>query len=61
MTDRGRPVARLVPVETDQWQALLASGRVIRPSDEGDLLDDAPSDYGINASAELAAIRDDER
>ncbi len=61
VTDRGRPVARLVPVERDQWQALLASGRVIRPSDEGDLLDDAPSDYGIDASGELAAIRDDER
>jgi prevent-host-death family protein len=61
VTDRGRPVALLVPVGSDGWQALLASGRVTPPSGEGDVLDEAPHDYGIDASAELAAMRDDER
>ncbi len=61
VTDRGRPIALLVPVESDQWEALLASGRVRSPSDKGDVLDEAPSDYGIDAAAELAAMRDDER
>ncbi|HEX2272329.1 MAG TPA: type II toxin-antitoxin system prevent-host-death family antitoxin [Acidimicrobiales bacterium] len=61
VTDRGRPVALLVPIGSDQWQALLASGRVSPPSDEGDVLDEAPSDYGIDVSAHLAEMRDDER
>ncbi len=61
VTDRGRPVALLVPVGSDVWQALLGSGRVSRPSGEGDVVDEAPSDYGIDASAELLAMRDDER
>lgn len=58
---RGRPVALLVPVGDDQWQALLASGRVRPPSDDGDLLDEAPGDFGIKGSERLAAMRDDER
>ena len=61
VTDRGRPVALLVPIGADQWQALLTSGRVRPPAEEGDVLDEAPRDYGIDASAELAVIRDDER
>ncbi len=61
VTDRGRPVALLVPVATGQWHALLTSGRVSPPSGEGDVLDEAPSDYGIDASAQLLAMRDDER
>lgn len=61
VTDRGRPVALLVPVRSDQWHGLLASGRVSAPSEEGDVLDEAPRDYGIDASAQLRAMRDDER
>lgn len=60
IADRGRPVALLVPVGADQWRALLASGRVRPPSDDGDLLDEAPGDFGIKASERLAAMRDDE-
>jgi prevent-host-death family protein len=60
VADRGRPVALLVPVGGDQWQALLASGRVRPPSDDGDLLDEVPGDFGIKASERLAAMRDDE-
>ena len=61
VTDRGRPIALLVPVAADQWQALLTSGRVSPPSEEGDVLDEAPTDYGVDSSAELAAMRGDER
>ncbi len=61
VTDRGRPVAMLVPVGRDEWQDLVASGRVIGPTEEGDVLDEAPSDYGIDASAGLAQVREDER
>jgi prevent-host-death family protein len=61
VTDRGRPVALLVPIGRGGWQSLLASGRVSPPSEDGDVLDEAPADYGIDASAALAAMRDDER
>ncbi len=61
VTDRGRPVALLVPTPEDPWRELVASGQVIAASGEGDVLDDAPADYGIDASARLAALRADER
>ena len=61
VTDRGRPVALLVPVRGDEWQALLASGRVSLPTDDSDILDEAPSDYRIDASRQLAAMRENER
>ena len=58
VTDRGRLVAMLVPAEDDPWQALLASGRLTPPSDDGD---EPPADYAVDASARLAGARDDER
>jgi len=61
VTDRGRPVALLVPVHGDGWEQLLLSGRVVGPSDPADLLDEPPSDHGIDASANLAVLRDHER
>jgi len=61
VTDRGRPVAMLVPIHADEWQHLLASGRIIPPTKEGDVLDEAPEDFGVDASATLAATREDER
>lgn len=61
VTDRGRPVALLVPPVSDRWQALLETGRVVPPEEEGDVVDERPADYGIMASAELGALRDDER
>jgi prevent-host-death family protein len=61
VTDRGRPIALLVPVGGDEWQALLAGGRVSPPSDEADILDEAPTDYGVDASRELTAMRENER
>lgn len=61
VTDRGRPVAMLVPVRGDAWEALLASGRVTAPTERGDVLDEAPDDYAVDGSGELAAMRQDER
>jgi len=61
VTDRGRPVAMLVPVHGDEWQHLLASGRVVPTTEEGDVLDEAPDDFGIDASGRLAVMREDER
>lgn len=61
VTDRGRPVALLVPTHEDRWQDLVASGQVLAATGEGDVVDDAPMDYGIDASARLAALREQEQ
>jgi prevent-host-death family protein len=61
VTDRGRPVARLVPVSTDAWADLVASGRVVPAGDDADIADEAPADYGVDASDVLASLRSDER
>ena len=57
VTDNGRPVARLVPVPPDPWQALIDSGQVIAADLPGGLLNVQPRDFGIDASGELAAMR----
>jgi hypothetical protein len=46
-----------VPVPPDPWQALIDSGQVIPAERPGGLLDTQPLDFGIDASAELAAMR----
>jgi len=61
ITDRGRPVARLVPLGRDGWTDLVSSGRVIPAEDEGDIAEEPPGDHGVDASAALAALRADER
>ena len=57
VTNNGQPVARLVPIPIDPWQALIDSAQVIPAEQPGALLDIQPEDFGINASAELAAMR----
>lgn len=61
VTDRGRPVALLVPVSGDAWDRLLSSGRVTSPTFDGDDFDEGPEDFGISGSTELATMRDHER
>jgi prevent-host-death family protein len=61
VTDRGRPVAMLVPTHQDRWQDMVAAGHIIAADGEGHLLDDPADDYGISASRQLSAQRDDER
>jgi prevent-host-death family protein len=61
VTDRGRAVAYLVPVHTDPWEDLLASGRVSPAEDPADIADEAPGNYDAGASEALAAMRSEER
>ena len=59
ITDRGRPVARLTPLPATRLQALLDSGRA-RPARRR--IDDlTPPKTGPSLTAELAAMRADER
>ena len=61
VTDRGRPVARLVPITSDAWADMIASGRVTPAQDDTDVTDEAPGNYDVDASAVLAEMRADER
>ena len=61
VTDRGRPVALLVPYEDDPWQALVSAGRVTPAADQADVTDEAPRAYDVDASGALARARDSER
>ncbi len=68
VTDRGRPVARLSPVEEAAgYQRLLDAGRIAPGSGRtlGDLLDgldaDLPPDQGPSVTEALLALRDSER
>ena len=59
ITDRGRPVAQLTPLPTTRLQQLLDSGRA-RPARRR--IDTVASPTpGPNLSAELVAMRRDER
>jgi len=60
VTDRGRPIARLVPIHRDAWEDLIAGGKVTPADDTTDVTDEAPADYGIDASAVLMDMRADE-
>lgn len=61
VTDRGRPVAHLVPVPApqDALGELLRSGRLKAPESDSDL--EAPENFGLDAAARLAEMRADER
>lgn len=61
VTDRGRPVARLVPVGSDVWADLVASGKVTLADNHTDLVDEPPGEYRVEASTALAAMREHER
>ena len=61
VTDRGLPVARIVPITGDPWADMIASGMVTPAEDDSDIADEMPGDYDVDASAALAALRADER
>jgi prevent-host-death family protein len=61
VTERGRPVALLVPTHQDFWLDLIASGQVAAATDGGHVLDEVPADFGVDASGELEVLRADER
>lgn len=64
ITDRGRPMARLVPVgdETSALSRLVAAGRAVAPAGAGPAPLPPPlGDPAADAASELAAMRDEER
>ena len=58
---RGRVVARMVPITDDGWQDMIARGEIIPPSIPGGVLEEPPGDYGIDLTAALLELREDER
>lgn len=61
VTDRGRPVALLVPLGGDRWDDLVRRGHVQAPEGDGDVVDEPAADYSTGASAALAILRAEER
>lgn len=61
ITDRGRPIARLVPVTGDEWSDLVAAGEVTPADGTLDIRDVEPVESAVNASDALARLRDQER
>lgn len=61
VTDRGRLVARIVPATGDTWDEMIAAGEVLLADEDGDILTEAPREYDVDGSAELAAMRETER
>ena len=51
----------LVPVRGSTWDDLIASGRIIPRTDDTDITEEEPADYGVDASRILQAMRDPER
>jgi hypothetical protein len=45
---------------TDEWAHKIATGKVSPAEDVTDIADEEPRDYGVDASAVLAAMRGDE-
>ena len=58
VASRGRVIARLVPVEGDEWEQLIAAGEVQLPEHD-ELLTIAPLELDVDASAQLRADRED--
>jgi hypothetical protein len=54
-------VALLIPIQSDHWQALVARGQILPANGHETVLDEAPVDYGIDASGRLAEIREGDR
>ena len=59
VTQRGRLVARIVPVGPDTWEDLILRGDVIPAESPGDLHDIVPTRVDFDASAELQRQRED--
>jgi prevent-host-death family protein len=64
VTDRGRPIARLVPVDDgiSLLDRLVAEGRAVAPTSSGPVpVPPSIGDPDTNVAEELAAAREDER
>jgi prevent-host-death family protein len=61
ITDHGRPVARLVPVISDDWANLIAAAEVTPADPAIDIRDAEPLIAAESASAILQRLREHER
>ncbi len=57
VTEHERPIARLVPINRNYWNDLVASGRVIAATADADIADEPPGEYGVDASQILRDLR----
>lgn len=58
---RGRAVARLVPIVDDSWADMISRGEVLAAASPDGLLAEPPGDYGIDLTAALLELRDEDR
>lgn len=61
ITDRGHPVARLVPISGDPWQDLINAGDVVQAAHPIGVDDLEPAAYRHSGSETLERLRNDER
>ena len=61
ITDRGRPVARLVPITNDDWANMIAAGEIAPADPDIDIRDVEPLAVDISASEVLRELREHER
>lgn len=61
ITDRGRPIARLVPITNDEWLNMIAAGEIVPADPTMDIRDVEPLAIDVNASGVLRELREHER
>jgi prevent-host-death family protein len=61
ITDRGHPVARLVPITSDPWEGLISAGEVVKAVRPLKIDELKPAAYTQSASETLERLRHDER
>lgn len=64
VTDRGKPVAQLVPPAGSEFEAMMARGELLPPERPSGALSGhlpEPLDLGFSASGQLGRLRDEER
>jgi prevent-host-death family protein len=61
ITDRGHPVARLVPITSDPWEGLINAGEVVRAASPMNIENLKPAAYTHSGSETLERLRRDER
>jgi prevent-host-death family protein len=61
ITDRGHPVARLVPITGDPWEDLISAGEVVKAAHPMNIDALKPAAYPHSASETLERLRSDER
>ena len=61
ITDRGRPIARLVPITNDDCANMIAAGDIVQADPDIDVRDVEPLAVDVNASEVLRELREHER